>query len=82
VFDKIYYDQIDGVAMGSPLAPTIANIFMADFEEKIMSKLEILGVKLWYRYVDDVFSLIEDEKNIDEILKILYELVTYEQSVT
>ena len=71
VFDKIYYDQIDGVAMGSPLAPTLANIFMADFEEKIMNKLEGLGVKLWYRYVDDVFSLIEDDKNLGKILELL-----------
>ena len=34
VFDGQYYDQIDGVAMGSPLGPALANIFMCDFEEK------------------------------------------------
>jgi hypothetical protein len=34
LFDGRYYDQIDGVAMGSPLGPVLANIFMCHFEER------------------------------------------------
>ena len=34
IFDGQYYDQIDGVAMGSPLGPVLANIFMCHFEEE------------------------------------------------
>ena len=28
------YEQIDGVAMGSPLGPTLANFFLAHIETK------------------------------------------------
>ena len=28
LFNGSFYDQIDGVAMGSPLAPVLANLFM------------------------------------------------------
>ena len=33
LFNDKYYEQIDGVAMGSPLGPTIANIFLCYWEE-------------------------------------------------
>ena len=32
LFDQKYYSQIDGVAMGSPLGPTLANIFLCYHE--------------------------------------------------
>ena len=28
-----FYDQIDGVAMESPLAPVLANLFIGDYEK-------------------------------------------------
>ena len=28
IFDKTFYKQLDGVAMGSPLGPTLANSFL------------------------------------------------------
>ena len=31
ILDGQYYDQIDGVAIGSPLGPVLANIFMCHF---------------------------------------------------
>jgi hypothetical protein len=55
-FNGQYYDQVDGVSMGSPLGPLFANIFMADFEKKNIAQLKQLGVNLWYRYVDDIFA--------------------------
>ena len=33
IFDNILYKQIDGVAMGSPLGPTLANVFLCHYEK-------------------------------------------------
>ena len=33
-FNEKFYDQIDGVAMESPLGPLFANVFMSNFERK------------------------------------------------
>ena len=32
VFNGKSYEQCDGIAMGSPLGPTLANVFMCHFE--------------------------------------------------
>ena len=32
LFDQKHYNQIDGVAVGSPLGPTFANIFLSHYE--------------------------------------------------
>ena len=37
-FEDKYHDQVGGVAMGSPLGPILANIFMFQFESKTLSK--------------------------------------------
>ena len=36
VFQGKYYEQVEGVAMGSPLSAIVANIFMKDFETKAL----------------------------------------------
>ena len=50
--DKIY-KQIDGVSMGSPLGPLLANIFMTELEKDIIQKLiDKKFIKFYSRYVD------------------------------
>ena len=48
--------EVQGAAMGSPLSPMMANIFMEDLE---MHALETSPCKrkVWLRYVDDVFAI-------------------------
>ena len=50
-FNNDIYIQIDGVAMGSPLGPVTANIFMVELETTLVSKLED-HVQKWRRFVD------------------------------
>ena len=60
-----FYDQVDGVAMGSPVGPTLANIFVNHLEEKFVDQIKTtFGVKVWLRYVDDIFILIKDLANM------------------
>ncbi|XP_068749298.1 uncharacterized protein [Montipora capricornis] len=70
VFDGHYYDQIDGVAMGSPLGPVLANIFMCDFEQKWLANVDSRP-SIWFRYVDDTFSLFDSEATAASFLHFL-----------
>jgi len=45
-----FYEQTDGVAMGSPLSPVIANFYMEDFETKSIDKAT-LEPACWYIYM-------------------------------
>ena len=57
--------------MGPPLAPVIADIFMAHLETTLMDKLTELGVCEWHRYVDDTFVLVHPTAKVSEILDVL-----------
>ena len=51
-----YYKQTDGVAMGSPLSPAIANFFMERFEEEALNTAPWKPL-YYFRYVDDTFAI-------------------------
>ena len=55
-FNGSFYQQIDGVAMGSPLACLLANIYMEYFETELRSKLR-LQPSFWWRFVDDIICI-------------------------
>ena len=58
IFDRVMYRQIDGVAMGSPLGPILANAFLCHFEKQWLSECppDFLP-KVFKRYVDDIFVM-------------------------
>ena len=51
-FEGESFQYTCGVAMGLPLSPIVANIFMEDLESKALASTRLLP-KLWKRYVDD-----------------------------
>ena len=53
--DKVYI-QTDGVAMGSPLGPILADLFMSKLETKL-NRFSKNRPILWLRYVDDIFCV-------------------------
>ena len=52
-FDGALYEQTDGVAMGSPLGPLLANVFMSSIEDTLKRQ----GNR---RYVDDTLTVMSD----------------------
>ena len=58
IFDNILYKQIDGVAMLSPLGPSLANRFLAYNEQNWLHSYPLEYRPLYYRrYNDDIFVL-------------------------
>ena len=68
------YQQVDGVAMGSPLGPVIANIFMSELEHALVPQLRE-KMSVWLRYVDDTFTFL-NEGEIENI-KILLNSINF-----
>ena len=52
LFNGKFYNQIDGVAMGSPLAPVLANIFMGFYGTRWLNDYSLNKCKLYLRYVE------------------------------
>ena len=72
-YNNQYYDQVDGVAMGSPLGPVLANLFMGKFEsEWLQEQLGSDGSPLYYRrYVDDIFCVLKSRDQLQTCLESL-----------
>ena len=60
-FDNVLFEQIDGVSMGSCLAPVLANIILTELEKVILDHDLVRSgiVKFYRRYVDDTLVLIK-----------------------
>ncbi|XP_022109743.1 uncharacterized protein LOC110989562 [Acanthaster planci] len=58
LYDRAYYEQTDGAAMGSPVSAVIANLYMKSFkEEALQSCPPDCRPTLWKRYVDYTFVI-------------------------
>ena len=59
-FQSRFYQQREGTAMGSPISPIVANLFIEDLEVQAIKTSSTLHT-LWERYVDDTFTIIKKE---------------------
>ena len=65
IFNKVFYKQIDGVAMGSPLGPTMANIFLSFYEQHWLDNCPTDFKPVFYRrYVDDIFVMFNSNDHL------------------
>jgi peptide-methionine (R)-S-oxide reductase len=77
-FNSKHYLQVGGTAMGTKVAPSFANLFMADFEEKWVYSYHTRP-SLWLRYIDDIFMIWEHSP--DELNKFLQHLNNCHQTI-
>ncbi|CAH8499563.1 unnamed protein product [Schistosoma haematobium] len=65
-FDGEYFRQVDGVAMGSPLGPLLAEVFMS-YVENMTSDL-IGETTLYRRYMDDILIICDKDFDVYRLL--------------
>ena len=65
IFDRTLHKQIDSMAMGSPLGPTLASAFLVYYEKNWLGHCPVEYRPLYYRrYVDDIFVLFNSAEHL------------------
>ena len=67
-FDRVMCRQIDGVVMGSPLDPILANVFLCHFEQWLSECPPDILLKVFKRYVDDIFLMFLCQSHLSDFL--------------
>ena len=71
IFNSKFYNQIDGVAMGFPLAPVLANIFMGFYKSKWLNEYNLNKPRFYLRYVDNILTVFDNEQDSLNFLNFL-----------
>jgi hypothetical protein len=72
LFNNNLYKQLDGLSMGNPVAPAMANIFMCHLEEQYLAQCDSNFKPLFYRrYLDDTFVIFRKPEHADKFLNLI-----------
>ena len=73
-FEDKTYLQCDGVAMGSPVGPLLANIYVNHLEKQLRNAP--VRIKYYRRYVDDTLVMVDSHDDAKKVLDWLNSLST------
>ena len=61
LFQGQFYEQTQGAAMGSPMSPVVANLYMEFFDDRALTSA-VNPPGWWKRYVDDTFVILKQSQ--------------------
>ena len=64
------FNQVDGIAMGSALGPTFAAFYMGNLEKIVLNEIQTKP-KIYARYVDDIFLIVEDQSELTHLKSLM-----------
>ena len=67
IFNGEFYQQIFGMAMGNPLSPLLSNLYMEFFEKRFLPNIINIPLK-WFRYVDDILTVLPAGIDVNDLL--------------
>ena len=73
-FEENFYKQKFGMAMGNPLSPVLANLFLEHIESDILPTYDNVKPSFWYRYVDDILCLVDNDFDLTDFLSFINNL--------
>ena len=66
-----FYDQVNGVSMGSTLGPVFANLFMGYHENKWLQEFNKGKVLMYNHHIHDIFCMFRNERDAENFLNSL-----------
>lgn len=63
IFNGTSYKQINGIAMGNPFSPALANIYVGFYEQELMRRT--INALCYHRYVDDMLCVFDSEEMLE-----------------